>query len=63
MIKYSEQAFSYIPREMKQRLRRIKQVNRDYSESLLIEQGLAMRLPEVEKELGIKEPVHKPRSH
>lgn len=63
MIKYSDQVFGYVPKEMKTRLRRIKAADRDKSESYLIQVGLAKILPEVEKELGISEPVQKPRSH
>ena len=62
MIKYSDQVFGYIPKEMKTRLRRIKAADRDKSESYLIQAGLAKVLPEVERELGILEPVQKPRS-
>lgn len=62
MIKYSEQAFAYIPKEMKTRLRRIKAADRDRSESSLIEKGLERILPEVEKELGIAQPAQRPRS-
>lgn len=63
MIKYSDQAFAYIPKEMKARLRRIKAVDREKTESSLIEKGLERVIPEVEKELGIKPPTQKPRSH
>ena len=54
MIKYSDQVFGYVPKEMKTRLRRIKAADRDKSESYLIQVGLAKILPEVEKELGIR---------
>lgn len=62
MVKYSDQVFAYVPHEMKARLRRIKAADRDRSESSLIEKGLELILPEVEKELGISQPVQRPRS-
>lgn len=62
MIKYSAEVFGYVPAPVKMRMRRIKQLDREKTESSLITKGLLAVLPEVEKELGIHEPVQKPRS-
>lgn len=51
------QVYGYIPKTMKARLKRIRQVNRDYSESSLVGRGLGRVISEVEKELGIRGPV------
>lgn len=62
MVKYSNQVYAYIPPEMKTRLRRIKAADRDRSESSLVEKGLELIIPQIEKELGISQPAQRPRS-
>lgn len=57
MIKYSDQVFGYIPKPLKERLRRIRATNRHYSESFLITKGLEFVVPSIEKELGIMGPL------
>ncbi|MBA5872630.1 MAG: hypothetical protein GDA68_21960 [Nitrospira sp. CR2.1] len=61
-LERNTQAFANIPREMKARLRRIKARDREKTESYLIKHALEKTIPDVERELGIFEPVQKPRS-
>lgn len=61
-LERNTQAFANIPREMKARLRRIKARDREMTESYLIKHALEKTIPDVERELGIFEPVQKPRS-
>lgn len=61
MIMYSKQVFGYVQPSIKERMRRICKLNREYKESGLIERGLEKILPEIERELGISPPTREPR--
>lgn len=62
MVIYSTPVYGYIPKPLKERIRRICKQNRRMSESQLVERGLETIIDDVEKEMGILAPVHKSRS-
>ncbi len=61
-VRYSAEVFGYVEKSLKRRMQRIKEMDRFYSESYLIGEGLKRILPEVETELGIPKPAQSPRS-
>lgn len=52
---------AYLPREMKARMDRIKQHDRRYSFTRLLEESLADFLPKIEAKFGIKSHKAKPK--
>lgn len=57
---YSAIVTSYVPKPLKKRLKRIRMVNSDYSESDVVKKALEKFVPEIEKELGIQQPIEDP---
>jgi hypothetical protein len=47
----SEEVFGYVSKPLKERMKRIKAQDPDYSESRLIRKGLELLLPKIEEEL------------
>jgi hypothetical protein len=62
MWTYSERAFAYVKPEMKERLRKIRETDREWTESTVLNLGLERIVPEIEKALGIGKSAHEPRT-
>jgi phosphoketolase len=49
--KYTTQVFSYVPKDLKRRMKRIRKQDRLWSESRMIKEALARFLPQLEERL------------